>query len=182
MGKGQTVLPCIIDELSESIRKFAIKKNEKEYANEMDILMDKMNSIDLSHDSNKNWKVLKVNYSKLKYLYELINFYHFENQEKFSKSLDRFMETIDNTTQSYLNDINWDEPLEEYIEETNSIKKYFDESLNENESIKKLKIVLKAYEILVPMVEEFRNEKYQTEIDPDFLETFEQPKKKLKKN
>jgi hypothetical protein len=117
-----------------------------------------------TNDFNHEWDCLVENYSKLKYLdsidYELIG------STKLMDSLRRFMEQIDKVSQHYLREILW----EEYLLE---IKKYLSDSLNHNNPMTKLKCVVKAYELLVPVVEEIREQKCVQQIDDDeFIQTF----------
>jgi hypothetical protein len=117
-----------------------------------------------TNDFNHEWDCLVENYSKLKFLesidYELIG------SIKLMDSLRRFMEQIDKVSQHYLREILW----EEYLLE---IKKYLSDSLNHNNPITKLKYVVKAYELLVPIVEEIREQKCVRQIeDDDFIQTF----------
>lgn len=117
-----------------------------------------------TNDFNYEWDCLVENYSKLKYLdsidYELIG------STKLMDSLRRFMEQIDKVSQHYLREILW----EEYLLE---IKKYLSDSLNHNNPMTKLKYVVKAYELLVPVVEEIREQKCVQYIEDDeFIQTF----------
>jgi len=117
-----------------------------------------------TNDFNYEWDCLVENYSKLKYLdsidYELIG------STKLMDSLRRFMEQIDKVSQHYLREILW----EEYLLE---IKKYLSDSLNHNNPMTKLKCVVKAYELLVPVVEEIREQKCVQYIeDNEFIQTF----------
>lgn len=117
-----------------------------------------------TNDFNHEWDCLVENYSKLKYLesidYELIG------SIKLMDSLRRFMEQIDKVSQHYLREILW----EEYLLE---IKKYLSDSLNYNNPIIKLKYVVKAYELLVPVVEKIREQKCVQQIEDDeFIQTF----------
>jgi hypothetical protein len=117
-----------------------------------------------TNDFNYEWDCLVENYSKLKYLdsidYELIG------STKLMDSLRRFMEQIDKVSQHYLREILW----EEYLLE---IKKYLSDSLNHNNPMTKLKCVVKAYELLVPVVEEIREQKCVQQIEDDeFIQTF----------
>jgi len=122
--------------------------------------LDNLSTTDFNHE----WDCLVENYSKLKYLdsidYELIG------SIKLMDSLRRFMEQIDKVSQHYLREILW----EEYLLE---IKKYLSDSLNYNNPIIKLKCVVKAYELLVPVVEEIREQKCVQQIEDDeFIQTF----------
>jgi hypothetical protein len=171
----------VIDALTESIHRFVLGQNEKSFENDLDFIMSKMDNIEIE-DTDQHWEDLQKNYSKLRYLYEVINFYHLPTSIKFIQSLKLFMESIDKKTQIYLREIDWYENEPDLLEESMEIKKCLDCSLNENDPIKKLHFVLKAYKILVPIVEDIRNEKCESDLDDDFLETFEPPKKKAKHN
>ena len=73
--KGQTVLPHVIDALTESIRKFGVTRDEQRFDDELDFIISKMKNLD-SSDSECEWEKLQNIYSKLKYLDEMINFYN----------------------------------------------------------------------------------------------------------
>ena len=92
-----------------------------------------------------------------------------------------FMEFIDTRTQYYLSNIDWDiYDGAELKDKINEIKKHFYDSLNENDPLIKLDIVLSGYYILVEIVEEYRKEKCEKMLDDDFLEIFEPEKKRQK--
>ena len=117
-----------------------------------------------TNEFNHEWDCLVENYSKLKYLdsidYELIG------SIKLMDSLRRFMEQIDKVSQHYLREILWEESLI-------PIKKYLSDSLNHNNPITKLKCVIKAYELLIPVVEKIREQKCVQQIEDDeFIQTF----------
>ena len=119
-----------------------------------------------TQDNNHEWEMLIANYSKLRYL---------ENMEFELSGLDsfrRFMEQIDKVTQRYLREINWNVDFE-FIDESLEIKYNLSNSLNNNNPFKKLKYIIRAYDILVPIVEDFRKEKFVDVIeDLDFIKTF----------
>jgi hypothetical protein len=119
-----------------------------------------------TQDNNHEWEMLIANYSKLRYL---------ENMEFELSGLDsfrRFMEQIDKITQRYLREVNWDSDFE-FIDESLEIKYNLSNSLNNNNPFKKLKYIVRAYDILVPIVEDFRKEKFVDIIeDLDFIKTF----------
>jgi len=117
-----------------------------------------------TNDFNHEWDCLVENYSKLKYL-ESIE-YEIMRNDTLIKSLTRFMEQIDKVSQHYLREILWEESLI-------PIKKYLSDSLNYNNPITKLKYVIKAYELIVPIVEEIREQKCVQYIEDDeFIQTF----------
>jgi hypothetical protein len=122
--------------------------------------LDNLSTTDFSHE----WDCLVENYSKLKYL-ESID-YEITGSIRLMDSLRRFMEQIDKVTQYYLKEILWEGPIIQ-------IQKIFYDSLNINNPIIKLKCVVKAYDLLVPHVEEIREQKYIQQIDDEeFIQTF----------
>jgi len=113
---------------------------------------------------NYEWESLIDNYSKLKYL-EKID-YEITGSIKLMDSLRKFMEQMDKVTQHYLKEILWEKSLI-------PIKQYLSKSLNHNNPEIKLLYIIKAYDILVPIVEEIREQKCIQRIeDDDFIQTF----------
>ena len=155
----------IIDALCKSVESFGIGKNEKKFETDLDILLNKMNTIEIA-DGDEEWEILQSNYSKLKYLYDIVHFYNIALEGKFMESLDKFMVIIDKRTRYYLKEIEWTE--ESYI-----IKETLEESLNQNKALKKLSVLLRAYKLLINVAEEIRNEKHENHLEYDFLEQFE---------
>jgi hypothetical protein len=90
------------------------------------------------------------------------------------------MDSIDKKTIYYLQEINWYASEPDFLEDSMKIRGYFEESLNENDPIKRLNSVVKGYKILVAIVEDMRNEKCEAELDPSFLDEFAPPRKRSK--
>ena len=174
--KVQPLLPNIIDALSESVQRFGITRNKKSFDEQLDFIVLKMNTL---NDDDEDWKILQTNYSKLKYLYEIINFYNLPTSGKFIESLKLFMETIDKKNQYYLREINWCESDIDIGEKVLSIKENIEASLNITDPIIKLDIVLKTYQILIPIVENVRNEKCNLHVEREFIKQFS-PKRQKK--
>jgi len=171
----------LIDELTESIRKFGVSRDNDTFDSELDFIMSKMSSVEIVNEPEDiRWDHLQSDYSKLKYLSQLINFYYLPDTTNFRKSLSKFMDTLDSRTQYYLSEINWDDAPPDILEDNLRIKEFFEMSLNENDPIERLNTVIKGYQILVPMVEVFRNEKHKHTLEPDFLSEFERPTKRSK--
>ena len=170
----------VIDALCKSIESFGINKIPEQFDDDLDILMNRMKNVEI-HDSTEQWKLLQNNYSRLKYLYEIINFYNIKIEGKFEISINKFMELIDNQTQTYLKEIDWYEDDFNFKEQVIMIHDTLEESLNKNIPVSKLNDVLKAYKILISLVENIRDEKYQEILDPEFVEDFEQFKKRQRK-
>ena len=173
--KNQRVLPSVIDELSNSIEKFGISGNRQIFDDELSDIVSKMNHVNVG-DENENWEILQENYSKLKYLYGLINLYNL-NDDKFTTQLSIFMESIDRITQYYMECITW---YNSEFMECSCIYENLCSSLNNNDSIKKMVLVLQAYKQLVPLVESIRSQTHQDILPDDFIETFEPLCKRLK--
>ena len=122
--------------------------------------LDNLSTNDLNHE----WDCLVDNYSKLKYL-ETIH-YEILINDTLIKSLSRFMEQMDKVSQHYLKEILWEKWLI-------PIKKNLSNSLNNNDPIVKLNYLVKAYDLLVPVVEDIREQKCVQQIEDDeFIQTF----------
>jgi hypothetical protein len=170
----------IIDQLSESIRKFAVTSNQERFDDELDFIMGKMKNVEIDEVSDEHWDTLRVNYTRLKYLNEIINHFNLPTEGKFIESIKKFMDSIDKKTLFYLQEINWYGSEPEFLDDSMKIKEFLEESLNENEPFKRLNSVVKGYKILVDIVEDMRNEKCEAELDPSFLDEFAPPKKRAK--
>lgn len=164
-----------MDSLINSLEKFSLTKDEKSFEDSLDDIIGKLknNSID---DPDKEWEDLASNFNKLRYLKDLINSFDILPQF-FMNPLRIFMEKIDTITQHYLREIDFYHEDHEIHQECIDIQYHLEESLNTNEPIYKLNCVIKAYSILVPLVEDFRRERYNPVIsDEDFLKTFKKRK------
>jgi hypothetical protein len=172
-----------IDQLSEIIKNFGITKNKNKFEDDLENIMLKLDNVQIEKDSNEEWDSLQSNYSKIKYLYETINFYNIPQESKFINSLKKFMEIIDQQTLYYLNQINFDNPDPELSinDECAIIKDSMEKSINENDPIKKLNFIMKAYNVLVEIVEEIRDETMERTVEPTFLIEFQPPPKRYKK-
>jgi hypothetical protein len=166
----------ILESLTHTLRRFAISNNETRFDDEIETIMKKMNTVDLD-DTEENWKYFKNNYAKIRYLFEFINNSKINLSPLFYSALRKFMETIDKQTQFYLQRILWDPQSND----ESVIKNLFQDSLNENDPVKKLNSIVAAYTILVPIVEKIRNEKCNGDLETSFLDQF-QPSAKRQKN
>jgi hypothetical protein len=166
----------ILESLTHTLRKFAISHDETRFDDELGLIMKKMNTVDLE-DTEENWKSFQKNYAKIRYLFEFINNSTINLTPLFYSSLQKFMETIDKQTQFYLQRILWDTQSND----ESVIKNLFQDSLNENDPVKKLNSIVAAYTILVPIVEKIRNEKCNGDFETSFLDHF-QPSAKRQKN
>ncbi len=147
---------------------------EESFEDELDVLIENL-SIDKKSVIDP-WITLSGNYSKLRYLYELINFYEIPKKDKFNECLKFFFIQIDKTNQYYLREINW-EGDKRIQKECMEIELLLEKSLNLNDQIVKLKTIIDAYTIFVPLIEDFRKEKHIDYIeDVEFLQTFKKRK------
>ena len=156
-----------MDDLIQTLNKFKLGSVG------IDDIISKLNELSTS-DHNYEWETLISNYSKMKYLKRMES--DLSSSKNLLDSLNRFMEQIDKVTQYYLREVNWfsepDLANEGKLIEDNLIK-----SLNCNNPFQKMNCVIDAYNILVPIAEDFRREKYIEEIDdPDFIQTFKKRK------
>ena len=149
--------------------------------NKFNIFVDNFLSVDFSEFYQEiSWDLIKKNYSNLKYIHEMLNHYDYSLDDKFYTLLDRFLETIYKTTQRYLASLTWDNRDVELTESFEYIKKRLDKSIQEKDFNEKIISVVKAYNSLVPIIEDFLKEKYEFEVEEDFKKIFP-PSKRLKK-
>jgi hypothetical protein len=148
-----------MDFLIDRLHAFAITKNEQTFNDSIDQLLIhlKLNET----DSDQEWETLKKNYSDIKYIYQLLNHYNYHfHTNHFYEIVSKFCLKIDTTTQYYIKNIDFEETDLELKECCKMIRSHLESSLNENDYLKKIKHILDAYNILVPIVEDFRREKY----------------------
>ena len=168
----------VIDALIDSIQQFGITRDENNFESQLNYIMLKMDTVTIEIEDN--WGILQANYSNLKYIYELCNFYKMPTEGVFIRSLEKFCDNIDKQTQDYLSQIDWDSQESDFMIEGKIIRKYMEKSLQRKNVYEKITDILKAYEILVCIVEDIRGEKYEYSIEPDFIEQFQQPQKRKK--
>jgi hypothetical protein len=175
-----------MDDLIKSVKQFSLKNDTQEFENSLDSVISKMETLETN--SYVEWEVLKSNYSKLRYLDYLIegkSIFSIKKTElpiKFYQSLDTFLAKMDTEIKHYFECIDFE--LDEYepslLQKTKKIKKLFEDSLNCNESIKKMKLILQAFNLLVPIAEDITKDKFKDFIDDnDFLKTFTFKRQKI---
>ena len=169
----------LLDSLILSISSFGISNKTDKFNDELDILVSKMQTVDMLEDPDEQWEILKTNYRKIKFIYELINFHNLHCELKFLQSLDKFLVVIDKQTQLYLQKIDWYQSDKEFTIDSIMIRDSLESSLNQNDTIKKIKHIIDAYRILIHIVEDLRKERFE-EGPPDeaFLDEFERPYKR----
>jgi len=173
----------IMEELLECLAKFAVSDQSKEsfisFDNSLDDVINKFENLNET-DPNEEWDILKTNFSKLRFIDDTLENAEIINYPKFLESLKKFMEQIDKTTQKYIEKIDWSDQGPELQSDANIIFDNFEKSLNINDPIKKLKIVLNAYTIFIPIVEKIRKERHRDFIDDeDFLNNFYVKRRKI---
>jgi len=121
-----------------------------------------LNTGDSDIDTETEWNELSQTYLKLRYLKE--------NGGIDLNTLKYFLDSIDHKTQLYLRNIKWkcnEDP--ELDEECRRIEENFERSLNINDPIEKLNALITAYSILIPVLEDIRNEPATQILDPNFI-------------
>lgn len=167
-----------MDSLISAIHNFSISKNKSTFDDELNEIVFKFEKFDY-HDQDYEWDIIKVNYSKMRYINELIECYEIPESVIFIDKLTEFLASIDKMTQYYLKNISFIHDSDEVQLDCDRIKKLFEKSLNINDIFKKFKIILEAYCIFVDIIQDFRKETFSDHInDPDFLENFGRIKKR----
>jgi len=147
---------------------------KRKVCDEMDILVGSLSQLNVEGisviDTQNPWDVLQSNYVKLNSLHQLIR----SNGKTFNlmQRLVVYMETVDKHTQHYLREINFHDPTSGFRIEAELIKSLLESSLNEHNPLKKLKIILKAYQVLAFIVQQ----PYQVVVDDDFVNMFKKIK------
>jgi hypothetical protein len=171
-----------MDVVIKSLKKFSLDQNENDFENSLDQVISKMKDLD-TNLSSLEWDTLKSNFSKLRYLDYLVSKNQMKLPEKFNESLEIFLKTMDTYTQHYLANIDFemDSYPSDILEDTKKIKELFEKSLNCNKSILKMKYILGAYILLVPIVEGYTNDPFKDYIDDrEFLDNFSFKRQKTK--
>jgi hypothetical protein len=166
----------IIDALTDSIQRFIVIQDPNRFDSELNFIVGKMSDVKVETDDK--WEILQANYSRLKYLHEVVNHYNLPTEGTFVSALHRFMENIDKQTLFYLQKVDWYDRGSEFYIEAGVIKKCLESSVAQLDVFKKLEDVLKGYQILVCIVEDIRDEKCETILDEEFLNEFAPRKKK----
>ena len=147
---------------------------------DFDEFISKIDSL-YTNDADDEWDTVTDIYSKILYLNCLIENYDFPETDMFKQVLSNILDGIDKKNQYYLNELNWDD--DELQEELDIIREAFEKSLNQNCSFLRIKYILEAYSVLIPMIEDFRKEKFVDIIeDPEFIQKVESVSKRRKLN
>lgn len=135
-----------------SLEKFAITKDEKNF----DLSLEFIDKLSIENDCEQEWEILRENFNKIKYIHELINHYDYQLNNKFFDIMTKYIDEIDKSTQYYLKNIEWGDDDDELRWSYDEIVSFFHDSLNTSNVLDKIKILLKAYNILIPIIEDFR--------------------------
>jgi hypothetical protein len=176
-----------MDELLLSLKNFNISNNKEAFESDLDYVINQLNKQELD-DPNREWETIRENYKKIKYLEKLVSEY-IKNlditdnnyNDKFMFILGHFMEWVDKNNIHYILDIDWDGHRNE-VENCEQIKQLLEKSVNLSNSIEKLQVCVEAYDLFIPIIEEFRGEKILKDdiTDIDFLNSFNIKRKKHK--
>jgi len=166
-----------MDSLLRALNSFSLNiKNDSDF----DDLISKMEDIH-TDDANEEWDIVTHNYSKLRYLDQLIKLYDFPETCKFVKILHLVLSDIDKKNQYYLRELVWESDT--YHEEYAQIQDFIEKSLNENNPFEKIKHILQAYSLFIPIIEDYRSERFVDCVqDQDFIEKVESVAKRRKLN
>ena len=167
-----------MDNLLNALNSFNISDNKSSDA--FDEILSKMDNL-YTHDANEEWETLTGNYSKLRYLDLMIDNYDFPETKVFIDLLHSVLSEIDKKTQFYLSELNWEDDNKEEFEYVHDL---FEKSLNQNNPFDKIKMVLEAYDYFIPVIEEYRSERF---VDHDidnliFVKEIKSMRKKRKLN
>jgi hypothetical protein len=167
-----------MDSLLRAMTTFSVSQTKTE--TEFDDMLSRMETLETSETCNSDieWDILTCNYSKLRYLNYLMDAYDFPETEKFNTILMRTLESIDKKNQYYLMELDWDE--DSIRKELNQIADLFEKSLNCNVPSLKLTYIIDAYDMFVPIIEDFRREKFVDHFDNNvqFVEDLNSLKKR----
>lgn len=166
-----------MDQLIYSLDKFKISNDQDQLENDLDKVINMFNEHDV-HDVHDEWETLSSNYSKLRYLHDIVTNYYIPESDKFLIALKQFMKQIDKMNTRYIDEINWYEETDN--QEILKIKHGLDLSLFQDDEIAKMNYALDSYKILVPIIEKLRKEKYKDKInDTKFLVEFDYKRRKI---
>ena len=167
-----------MDDLLEKLAVFNITRDEEQFDTDIDDIINRMsNDLLLEHDYQ--WIKICENFSKLKYLDNIIKNYYVPESDKFLLALEKFMETIDKMNLVYIKEIDW---YQNEHPDCVEIKRLLDISMGEHDTLARLNLCVRAYALLLPIIENLRNEK-QKEMDESeqarFVQEFNFKRRKM---
>jgi len=178
--------------MDDIINKFENLLNEED---QIDSLIDSIRKVDL-HDPCMEEKRLIDNYSKLKYLKQIVNSFKNQPDDKykmFMKPFNMFMDKIDSVNRYYLDKVILDPGYynNQYLENFNNsdicslrdivtiVGHSLNDSLNEKNTITKLDLVLNAYSNIIKVIESVNKESISEVLDPSFESQFNYKRRKM---
>jgi nitrogen regulatory protein PII-like uncharacterized protein len=161
-----------MDEFIQSFQQFSVTNDKEKFEESLEDVICKLNEL---NDLDAEWKTLRSNYSKLKYLHELVEKYYIPDSQTFLRCLEKFLKKLDSVTEYYLDEIDWYDGNGLHLK----IKIQFEKSLQTNDCIEKLKYLMKGYSMLVGVVETIRNETCIENINNEFKEEFNFKRRKM---
>jgi len=169
-----------MDSLIHAITSFKLSDDKKDEI--FDNLISQFETLD-THDPESEWETITSNYSKLLFLHHNIISFEFPETEKFKQVLMNVLSQIDKKNNYYLNELIWDiDGINDKVkDDCDYIQELFHKSLQMIDPLPKLQVIMEAYTIFIPILEDFRNEKIVEYVDDQqFLEEFQSLKKKRK--
>ena len=169
--------------MNSIIRTFANSSlNEKKFETQLDNLIQILSKTEIN-DPGREWSELCQNYANLNYILTYID--HLDSiSPKFMTCLKKILSELDLTHQRYLNEINWDSPLEyfegilervvpfKYPDDYTEIKELIQKSLTEKNQIRKLVSICDAYNLLVQILEDVKRQHVSLKVDNNFENKF----------
>ena len=151
--------------------------DEKNLNYQVGNLIEEIESVKVN-DPESNWVELCINYANLNYLLKYID--EHDKSPKFMKTLKNILSELDIIHQKYLNEINWNSPLEyfegilektiqfRYPDSFLEIKECFEKSLVQKNLITKLETICEAYSIFIQMLEDVKRQYVSLNVDIKF--------------
>lgn len=167
-----------MDELLQKLAVFNITRDEKQFDTDIDDIITRLSDQRLE-DHDYQWNKLCENYSKIKYLDNIIKNYYIPESDKFLVAVEKFMQTINKINLIYIKDIDW---YQNEHPDCLNIKSLLDRTVDEYDPLTKLSCCVQAYSLLIPIIENLRNEnykKYKISEDSEFVEEFNFKRRKL---
>jgi hypothetical protein len=166
-----------MDRLINALGNLGFTGDEEAFDNCLDSIIENMNNglVIFDEDSDREWEIMCENYSKIKWIME-----HYIFNEKFNKIVSKFLDSMDKTTQRYLKVIEWECAHDDDLDRSyKNIQKNLQNSLNAQNIVARMGFLVLGYSEMIPIVEDFRNEKASDQIlDPEFIKNFDIKRRK----
>jgi len=166
-----------MDRLINALGNLGFTGDETAFDNCLDSIIENMNNglVIFDEDSDREWEIMCENYTKIKWIME-----HYISNEKFNVIVSKFLSSMDKTTQRYLKVIEWECAHDDDLDRSyKNIQKNLENSLNAQNIVARMGFLVLGYSEMIPIVEDFRNEKATDQIlDPDFIKVFDVKRRK----